>query len=399
MGASNCPDGGNGRLREKLNMYISGIKPPDSGAAAAARARLDSLVKPPGSLGRLEDIAASLAGISGGLYYDASKRCVIIMSSDNGVVEEGVAAAPQEVTHMMTLNFAKGVTGAAVLAKQFGADLIVVDVGVNADIDHPSVIDKKIRKSTWNIAKREAMTREEAERAVMAGVEAAIGAAEKGYKLIGVGEMGIGNTTTSSAVLCALTNIQPEQATGKGAGLKEEAYRRKIEVIRNALGKYKPDPADPIGVLAKVGGFDIAAMAGAYIGCAYTRTPAVIDGFISIIAALAAYRLNPAVRDYMFASHASYEQGFVHAARALGAEPYLNLNMRLGEGSGCPLMFALIDAACAVIRDMGTFEQANIGEEYLNEIKDGGGFAVEGTAAGGEAGLDANGVDNGGGGK
>jgi nicotinate-nucleotide--dimethylbenzimidazole phosphoribosyltransferase len=182
--------------------------------------------------------------------------------------------------------------------------------------------------------------------------------------------MGIGNTTTATAVLCALTGIPVEKATGKGAGLSDEAYRRKMAVIQLALAQHKPDPADPLDVLAKVGGFDIAAMAGAFLGAAHMRAPVVIDGFISIVAALVAARLHPLAQMYMFASHASFEQGYAHAARALGVEPRLCLHMRLGEGSGCPLMFAIMDAACAVMRDMGTFEQGKIGDEYLEGIKD-----------------------------
>jgi len=360
----------------KLKEYISQIKNPDINAMAKARERLDSLVKPPGSLGRLEDIAATLAGISGGVVYDAGKRCVIIMSSDNGVVEEGVASAPQSVTYMQTINFTRGITGVAAIAKQFNTDLIIVDVGINADISNPLIKNKKIRKSTWNIAKREAMTYDEAVKAILIGIETAAEAVEDGYTLLGAGEMGIGNTTTSSAVLCALTGIPAEQLTGKGAGLKDEAYLHKIEVIKSAVINNKPDLSDPIDILAKVGGFDIAAMAGVFIGGAYMKVPVVIDGFISIVAALTASRINPAVKEYMIASHTSYEQGFIHAARALGVEPCLNMNMRLGEGSGCPIMFAVIDAACAVIRDMGTFEQANIDDEYLNVIKEGDNFTV-----------------------
>ena len=361
---------------DTLSEYISQIKTPDKDAMEKAGARLDSLVKPPGSLGKLEDIAVRLAGISGKTVYDSGRRCVIIMCSDNGVVEEGVASAPQGVTAAQTINFTKGLTGAAVIAKQFNTDLIIVDVGINADIQHPLVIDRKIRKSTWNIAKGPAMTRNEAVAAIMAGIETAVDAVKKGYTLLGAGEMGIGNTTTSSAVLCALTGIPAELAAGKGAGLREQAYRRKIEVILTALELNKPDAADPVDVIAKVGGFDIAAMAGIYTGAAYTRTPVVIDGFISMVAALAASRLNPVIKEYMFASHASYERGYAHAAGALGIDPCLNLNMRLGEGSGCPIMFALIDAACAVIRDMGTFEQANIDIQYLNEIKEGDNFSI-----------------------
>ena len=359
-----------------LKEYLSQIKDLDHDAMTEARTRLDSLAKPPGSLGKLEDIAVRLAGISGKMNYDPRKRCVIIMASDNGVVEEGIASAPQSVTCTQAVNFTKGLTGVAVIAKQFNADLIIVDVGINADIDHPLIRNRKIRKSAWNIAKREAMTYDEAVRAILTGIETAIEAVKDGYTLLGAGEMGIGNTTTSSAVLCALTGIPVEQATGKGAGLKEETYRHKIEVIRTALKDRKPNASDPIDVLAKVSGFDIAALAGLFIGGAYTRTPVVIDGFISMVAALSASRLNPVVKEFMFASHASCEQGFAHAARALGIEPCLNLNMRLGEGSGCPIMFAVIDAACAVIRDMGTFVQANIDAQYLDEIKNGDNFTV-----------------------
>jgi nicotinate-nucleotide--dimethylbenzimidazole phosphoribosyltransferase len=292
------------------------------------------------------------------------------MASDNGVVDEGVSAAPQAVTLAQTMSFTKGITGVNVLAKQFNTDLIVVDVGINGDVNHPDIKNKKIRKSTWNIAKQAAMTQDEAVQAVLTGVETAIEAVSNGYRLIGTGEMGIGNTTTSAAVLCVLTGIKPEQAAGKGAGLTDEAYRRKLDVIRTALEKNKPNPSDPLDVLAKVGGFDIAAMAGVYIGAAYMRVPVVIDGFISIVAALAAARLNPIVGEYMFASHASFEQGYRHAAQALEIEPCLHLNMRLGEGSGCPIMFAVMDAASAVVKDMGTFEQGNISEEYTKGVKD-----------------------------
>ena len=361
---------------DELTRYISQIQSPDHDAMEKAQARLDSLVKPPGSLGRLEDIAAALAGISGKIINKYDKRCVIIMASDNGVVDEGVSSAPQNITHLMTLNFSKGITGAAVLAKQFNSDLIVVDVGINADMDYPLIKNKKIRKSTWNIARQAAMTREEAVKAIVTGIETAIEAVKDGYTLLGAGEMGIGNTTSSAAVLCAMTGISAEKAAGKGAGLNKGAYQKKISVIKTALQINNPNPDDPVDVIAKVGGFDIAAMAGLYIGAAYMKVPVVIDGFISMVAALAASRLNPLIKNYMFASHASYEQGFAHAAHALGAEPYLYLNMRLGEGSGCPLMFAMIDAACAVINNMGTFEQAKIGEEYLDKIKNGGNFTI-----------------------
>jgi len=369
-----------------MDKYVTGIKPINEEAMLAAQSKLDGLVKPPGSLGELETIAIKLSGISGQMHYDTTKRCVIVMASDNGVVEEGVSLAPQSVTYVQTMNFTKGITGVNVLAKQFNADLIVVDVGVNGDTGRPGCMgeqpakqttrpmirNKKIRNATWNIAKQAAMTREEAVEAITVGIDTAIEAANDGYKLIGVGEMGIGNTTTSAAVLCALSDTLPEQATGKGAGLNDEAHRHKIKIIQTALERNKPDQTDPVDVLAKVGGFDIAAMAGVFIGAAYMRMPVVIDGFISIVAALAAARLNPLVKEYMFASHASFEQGYKYAAQILGIKPCLRLNMRLGEGSGCPLMFAIMDAACAIMRDMGTFEQGNISEKYVEDVKDAG---------------------------
>ena len=346
------------------------IKPLDETAAQKAHIRLDSLVKPPGSLGKLEEIAEAVSAVTGEMFYDTKKRCVIIFASDNGVTEEGVAAAPQSVTYAQTVNFTRGITGVSVIAKQFNTDLIVVDVGVNAEINHPAVINKKIRKSASNIAKGAAMSRAEAEQAVLTGIETAVKAARDGYKLIGAGEMGIGNTTTAAAVLCALTGLPAEEAAGKGAGLTDEGYKNKIDVIKKAVRINNPNPDDPIDVVSKVGGFDIAAMAGAFIGAAHMRVPVVIDGFISITAALLAVRINPLVKNYMFASHSSVEPGYRLAAEQIGIEPCLFLNMRLGEGSGCPLMFTVIDAACAVIRDMGTFEEANIGDEYMEEIRD-----------------------------
>ena len=352
-----------------MDKYISDIKPTDKTAMQAAQLWLDGLVKPPGSLGELETIAARLSAVSGQMYYDISKRCVIIMASDNGVAEEGISLAPQSITLAQTMNFTKGITGVGVLAKQFNTDLIVVDVGINGNIEHPAIKNKKIRHGTRNILKQAAMTHEEAAQSITTGIETSIEAVENGYKLIGAGEMGIGNTTTSAAVLCALTDTTPEQATGKGAGLNNDAHRCKIEIIQTALARNKPDPSNPLDVLAKVGGFDIAAMAGVFIGAAYMRVPVVIDGFISIVAALAAARLAPLAREYMFASHASFEQGYKYAARSLGIEPCLHLNMRFGEGSGCPLMFAIMDGACAIMRDMGTFEQSGISAEYVEGAK------------------------------
>ncbi len=352
-----------------LEKLIAGITGINHAAASAARKRLDSLAKPPGSLGKLEDIAAKLAGITGQICNTVDKRCVIIMCSDNGVVEEGVASAPQLVTYAQTINFTRGITGAAVLAKRFGSDLMIVDVGVNAEISHPDIINRKIRRSTSNLAKQPAMSRTEAAAAMLVGIETAGEAHRKGYRIIGVGEMGIGNTTTSSTVLCALTGIDADLTVGKGAGLSSEGYEKKKQIIRNAIKAYRPDPDDPIDVISKVGGFDIAAMAGVYLGAAYYKLPVVIDGFISAVAALAAVRLAKPAVEYMIPSHASCEPGYAYTVRELGLEPALMLNMRLGEGSGCPIMFMVVDAACAIIRDMGTFAEAEIDEKYLENIK------------------------------
>lgn len=354
---------------KKLAEYIAGITDIDHAAADAARKRLDSLAKPPGSLGRLEDIAAQLAGITGQICNTLDKRCVIIMCSDNGVVEEGVASAPQSVTYAQAINFTRGITGVAVLAKCFNSDLMVVDVGINAEVNHPGIINRKIRKSTSNLANQPAMSRGEAVTAILTGIETAREAHRKGYRMIGVGEMGIGNTTTSSAVLCALTGIDAGLAVGKGAGLTDEGFEKKKRIIRDAIVKHRPDPEDPIDVVSKVGGFDIAAMAGVYLGAAYYRLPVVIDGFISAVAALVAARMAGLAVEYMLPSHASCEPGYAYTVRKLGLEPVLDLGMRLGEGSGCPIMFMIVDAACAVIRDMATFAEAGIGDEYLENIR------------------------------
>jgi nicotinate-nucleotide--dimethylbenzimidazole phosphoribosyltransferase len=358
----------NGKERE-LERYIAGITGTDRAAADAAKKRLDSLAKPPGSLGRLEDIAVKLAGITGKVCNTLDRRCVIIMCSDNGVVEEGVASAPKSVTYAQTINFIRGITGVAVLAKCSNSDLMVVDVGIDADVEFPCVINRKIRKSTSNLAKEPAMSRDEALSAILTGIGMAGEACRKGYRMIGVGEMGIGNTTTSSAVLCALTGIDPDLAVGKGAGLTDEGFEKKKRIIRDAIVKHRPDPEDPIDVVSKVGGFDIAAMAGVYLGAAYYRLPVVIDGFISAVAALVAARMAGLAVEYMLPSHASCEPGYAYTVRELGLEPVLDLGMRLGEGSGCPIMFMVIDAACAVIRDMGTFAEAGIGDEYLENIR------------------------------
>lgn len=349
----------------KLKSLTEAILPIDSGVVAAARERLDILAKPPGSLGVLEDLAAQLAGITGQVKNRISKKAVIILSADNGVVAEGIASTPQSVTLTQTINFARGLTGVAVLAKQCGAKLYIVDVGVDADISHPDIISRKIRKSTGNIAKGPAMTREEAISAILVGAEAAEKAINDGCDIIGVGEMGIGNTTTSSAVLVAVTGCSADLAVGRGAGIDNDGLVRKKQVVMNAVDLNKPDSSDAIDIVSKVGGLDIAAMTGVFLACAKNRKPVVIDGFISAIAAYLAVMLAPDSVGYMISSHLSEEPGYKLIIEKLGLSPMFNMKMRLGEGSGCPLTFSIVEYACAVINDMATFEEASIDDSYL----------------------------------
>jgi len=358
-------------MSTNYQQILINIPSPSKSILEQAKTHLDNLAKPPGSLGKLEEIAARLCAISGNLSPSIAKRCVIVLAADNGVIAEGVASAPEEVTAIQTFNMLEGVAGINVIAKQFDTDLFIVDMGINADLTHPRLIDKKIRKSTGNIAKQMAFSRHEAQRAIETGMELAFDAKESGYQLIGVGEMGIGNTTTSSAVLAALLGLAGKDiagVVGKGAGLEEAAFRKKVKVVQTALQLHQPSRNDPIEILHKVGGLDLAAMTGVYLGAAYSRVPVVIDGFISVVAALCAAKLNPQALEYMFASHHSFERGYTFAIEELGLKPGLHLEMRLGEGSGCPLMFALMDTALAVLKNMATFESGNISPDYVRSV-------------------------------
>ena len=368
-------------MENALKNTIAFVRPADREAMARAEARQATLAKPPRSLGKLEEISIRLAGMTGKVHNTVEKRRILVFCADNGVCAEGVSATPQSVTLAQTINLTRGMTGASALAKHFGDELRVIDVGVLTDVPCPDVICKKVACGTRNLRQEPAMTREQALRAVMAGIEQACIAKAEGVDILGIGEMGIGNTTTSSAVLAALTGADVDAVTGRGGGLLDKAFALKKQVIREALSKHAPDPADPIDVLAKVGGFDLCAMCGAFLGAAAERIPVVIDGFISVVAALCACRLCPAVRDYLLPSHASFEVGYSIAIRELGLEPFLLLDMRLGEGSGCPLAFLTVEAACAVMNEMATFEQAAINDDYLEEIRKGDQFSVGGPKA------------------
>ena len=352
------------------------IQPLVEAAMAAARGRQAQLAKPPGSLGRLEDLSVQLAGITGKVHNKIEKKHLLVFAADNGVVEEGVSSAPQSVTLMQTINLTRHKTGASTLCKHFGCEITVCDVGVNADIKEPKVLNKKIAYGTQNIAKGPAMKRAQAEQAILIGYELA---KATDADVIGIGEMGIGNTTTSSAVLSVLLDADVDAVTGRGGGITDQSFLKKKQVIKDAIAINQPDKNDVIDVLAKVGGFDIAAMCGAFIGCAVTRRPVVIDGFISAVAALCAYKICPNAVKYFVPSHASYEIGYKLAMDAMNLQPLFLLGMRLGEGSGCPLAFEILDAACAIINDMATFDQAGIDDGYLDEIREGDKFSVEGA--------------------
>jgi nicotinate-nucleotide--dimethylbenzimidazole phosphoribosyltransferase len=336
-----------------------------------ASERLDKLVKPIGSLGKLEDLAVKVSGITGKQNNSFDKKVTVIMASDNGVAEEGVSAAPQAVTTLMTINIFKGVTGIGVLSKHAGADIKVVDIGVASDLEeNPLLINRKIRKGTSNMTKGPAMSREEAIKAIETGIEMVSMLVKEGYSLFGTGEMGIGNTSTSSAVAMAFLGSSAEDTVGKGVGLTEEGYNKKKSVIERAISVNKPDSKDPIDVISKVGGFDIAGMAGCFLGAAYNRVPVVVDGLISAAAALTAYKINPLVKDFIITSHCSEEPGYKLVIREMGLKPMLDLNMRLGEGTGCPLAFNIIEAAEAVISKMATFEEATIVNDFLVDIRE-----------------------------
>ena len=358
-------------MQKELDALVREVLPLDRSAMTAAEEYQARLAKPPGSLGRLEEISIQLAGITGRVHNALNKKQLLVFAADNGVVAEGVSSAPQSVTKQQTINLMRGKTGAAVLAKHFGCGLTVCDVGVNADIYESTVLNRKIAYGTQNICTGPAMTREQTLQAILTGAEIA---RTVDADVIGVGEMGIGNTTTSSAVLAVLLRADVEAVTGRGGGITEESFRKKKAVIRTAIEVNRPDRDDVVGVLSKVGGFDLAAMCGAFLGAAAARRPAVIDGLISAAAALCAVRLCPNVRGYLVPSHASFEIGYRLAMEAMDLRPLFDLGMRLGEGSGCPLAFQVLDAACAVINDMATFDEAGINDDYLDEIRRGDQF-------------------------
>lgn len=341
-----------------LEQTIEQIMPIDEKAYEAAREKIDNLSKPLGSLGKLEDLCKKLAGIYGTHDFEIKKKAVVAFAGDHGVYEEGVAADPQWITKAQIPNFASGICCVGTLAKFMGADVVAVDVGIKCDEKLEGVLDYKIRKGTSNMRKGPAMTRDEAIRSLEIGIEVIKAQVAKGYKLFAVGEMGIANTTPSSAIIAVFAGCDPSEVTGKGAGLSPERVVHKANVIREAIQLNVPNRQDAIDVLMKVGGFEIGAMAGAILGAAACKVPIILDGFISYAAALIAKHISPLCTAYMIGSHYSAEPGTKRATELLEISPMLDLEMRLGEGSGGTLVFQLIEAAHYLYKNMATREES-----------------------------------------
>ena len=348
-------------------MDYTDILPLDESAMTAARGRVDSLSKPLGSLGQLEEYAVRLAGIRGFMGGTLSKRAVLVFAADNGIYKQGITPVPQEVTPMQTVNIANGIAGVNALAAQAGAEVFVYNVGVAQELKRKNIVDVLVMHGTNDMTQGPAMTRAQCEAAMKAGYEAA--AAQASCDVIGLGEMGICNTSTTAAVASVLLGKSVAEMTGRGAGITDGQYRKKVAATERAIAVNGPDAENPVDVIAKVGGLDIAAMTGAYLACAHYRIPAVIDGFISACAALCAMRIAPVSVSYMFASHKSDEQGYAAISEALGLSPALTLGMRLGEGSGCPLMFYILEASLRMLEDMGTFAEGSIDSSEFIDLR------------------------------
>lgn len=344
-----------------LQQTINAIQPLDQMAMDEARKRLDFLLKPKGSLGRLEEIALQMSGITGKVNNYPDKRAILVMCSDNGITDENIASFPRNLSMLVADCMLRGLAGVSVLGKHAGADVRIVDLGLEIDPETPGIVNRKIRRCTSNFLKTQAMTREEAIRAIETGIEETNKLIDEGYTMIGTGEVGIGNTTTSSAMLHVFTGCSLDEVVGRGAGISDEGLAHKKEIIRKAVEMHQPNVSDPIDVLAKVGGFDIAGMAGTFLACAARRVPVVMDGFISGAAAVLACRLCPGAKNFIFPSHGSAEPGTKAIMNDLKMEPIMYMNMRLGEGTGAALAFHIIGASMAMMNNMGTFGDIGMG--------------------------------------
>jgi len=343
---------------------IAKITPADKSIEAWAQKKLDSLTKPRQSLGKLEEFAKRIAGITGTLELSLKNKTIFVMAGDHGVAEEGVSLFPKEVTAQMVYNFLRGGAGINVLANHIGAKVVIVDMGVSADLESQSkLIIKKINYGTKNMTKRSAMAEGEAIRSIEAGIEVFEDEFKKGVDIVGTGDMGIGNTTPSSAITAVITGKTAEEVTGIGTGIDDKVLVHKIEVINKAVEINKPNPKDALDVLAKVGGFEIGGLTGVILGAAAKKIPVVIDGFISGAAALIAYCLEPKVKDYLIAAHCSAEKGHKVILDFIGLEPILDLNLKLGEGTGACLGINIVEAGARILTEMATFKNAGVSEE------------------------------------
>lgn len=351
-------------MEHELSRLLTQIKPVNTAWLAKATERLDSLTKPPGSLGRLEELAARYVCIREELLPALEKKRVVVFAADHGVVAEGVSAYPQEVTYQMVYNFLRGGAAINVLARHAGADVEVVDIGVNYDFEPDiGLISRKVAYGTRNLAREPAMTREEAARAVWVGVERAREAVAQGVDALAAGDMGIGNTTAAAALGAVFTGRPVAAVTGRGTGIDDAVLRHKVAVINRALSLHRPDVTDPLGVLAAVGGLEIAGLAGLILGAAAAGRPLFLDGFIATAGALVAVRLAPAAVDYLIAAHQSVEPGHQIMLDSLGLSPLLHLQMRLGEGTGAALGLTMLEAGFKIYREMATFADAGVSEK------------------------------------
>ncbi len=351
----------------EIERIIEGISDLDAKSMMEAQIRQNELTKPPGSLGVLEQISIRLAGMQGTPMPEIGKKVVIVMAADHGITEEGVSAFPSDVTAQMVYNFTDGGAAVNVLARLAEAEVIAVDIGVKHEIKTQGVIQKKIRPGTANMARGAAMTHTQAKDAVLVGAEVAGRAIEKGASLVATGDMGIGNTSASSAIISSLGDIELEAVVGRGTGIDDEGLKRKLAAIKLSLEHNRPDKNDPLDVLHKVGGLEIAGLAGVILECARRRTPVIIDGFISSAAALVASKMAPKAINYMIASHMSVEKGHSRALSEIGLSPMLNMNMRLGEGTGAVLTMTVVEAAAKLLSEMATFEQAGVSRRKREE--------------------------------
>ncbi len=348
-------------MSELLNSTIDNIKPLNTEAMEIARIRQDALTKPAGSLGRLEELSIQMAGIQGKPLPRIDRKAVIVMAADHGIAARGTSAYPQEVTPQMVMNFIHGGAGINVISRQVGARVVFVDIGVAGNLGfQPGLISRKIASATRDFSLEPAMSPIQAVQSLEIGIDIVTAEIQKGLDIVGTGDMGIGNTTASAAICSVITGKPPAEVTGRGTGLDDKGLLHKIEVINQALVLHHPEAGQPLDLLSKVGGFEIGGLAGVMLGAAAQRVPVVIDGFISGAAALIAVGLCPQLKEYLIAAHVSAEPGHKFLLKHLGLTPLLDLNMRLGEGTGAALGIAMAEVACRILAEMATFEEAGV---------------------------------------